>query len=87
MRAGDLVAFPVGAGGAHRLENRSEHDALVVMLSNYDPADVCFYPDSRKHVVDAADVLVRDHPQLDYYDGETEPAPALHDGSVREASA
>jgi uncharacterized cupin superfamily protein len=70
LRSGDLVAFPTNAGGAHRLSNDAPDDALVVMIANVDRGDVCFYPDSRKFVVDMTDTLVRQEPQLDYYDGE-----------------
>ena len=40
------------------------------MIASADPGDVCFYPDSQKFVVEATGTLVRDHPQLDYFDGE-----------------
>jgi hypothetical protein len=40
------------------------------MLSNIDKNDVCYYPDSRKFVIDASDLMLRDHPTLDYWDGE-----------------
>ncbi len=70
LRAGDMVAFPTNADGAHRLWNEGAEDALVLMISNVDRGDVCYYPDSRKFVVDATDTLVREEPQLDYYDGE-----------------
>jgi uncharacterized cupin superfamily protein/glyoxylase-like metal-dependent hydrolase (beta-lactamase superfamily II) len=70
LRAGDIVAFPTNAGGAHRLSNEADEEALLLLLANTDAEDVCFYPDSRKHVVEATGTLVRDTPQLDYYDGE-----------------
>ena len=70
LRAGDLIAFRTEPAGAHRLENHAAEDAIVLMIANTDPGDVCSYPDSRKFVVEATDVLVRDHPQLDYYEGE-----------------
>ncbi|HTJ24595.1 MAG TPA: cupin domain-containing protein [Candidatus Limnocylindria bacterium] len=70
LRPGDVVAFRAEAGGAHRLWNDSEADAVVLMVANTDPADVCFYPDSRKFVVEATDTLVDDHPQRGYYDRE-----------------
>jgi uncharacterized cupin superfamily protein len=70
LRAGDLVAFRTEPGAAHRLENRAGEDAVVLLIANADPGDVCYYPDSRKFVVEATGTLVREHPQLDYYDGE-----------------
>jgi hypothetical protein len=40
------------------------------MISNIDASDICYYPDSRKLVIEATDLMLRDHPVLDYYDGE-----------------
>lgn len=71
LRPGDIVAFPANAEGAHRIWNDAEADALVLMVANNDAGDTCFYPDSRKFVVEATGTLVRDHPVLDYYEGET----------------
>jgi uncharacterized cupin superfamily protein len=70
LRAGDVVAFRTEPGGAHRLWNDAEADALVLMVANNDPRDVCFYPDSRKFVVEATGTLVDDHPQRDYFERE-----------------
>jgi uncharacterized cupin superfamily protein len=70
LRAGDLVAFPCGPQGAHRLENDSDEPCEVVIFANTDAGDVCYYPDSQKMVVDQTDTLVRIVPQLDYFDGE-----------------
>jgi len=72
LRPGDCVAFPTGALGAHRIDNqRGNAPAVVLIIANSDDAgDSCFYPDSSKHVVAANHVLVRSHPELDYFDGE-----------------
>ena len=70
LRPGDCVAFVTGPRGAHRLSNDGAGDALVLAVANTDPGDVCYYPDSRKFVVEATGTLVREHPQLDYYEGE-----------------
>ena len=70
LRPGDCVAFSTDARGAHALSNEAEEEALVLLVANTDPGDACFYPDSRKFVVEATDTLVRDNPQLDYFDGE-----------------
>jgi uncharacterized cupin superfamily protein len=72
-RPGDFIAFPPDPSGAHKLWNASERDCTIVMLAATDSGDTCFYPDSRKLLVEASDTLVRDYPQLDYYDGETVP--------------
>ncbi len=70
LRRGDFVAFPVGPRGAHKLINDSEADALLLMISNVSRDDVCYYPDSKKLLVEQADLMVRDNPALDYFDGE-----------------
>jgi len=71
LRAGDCVAFSTSAAGAHTLSNDADEEALVLLVANTDPGDTCYYPDSRKFVVEATGTLVRDNPQLDYFDGET----------------
>jgi uncharacterized cupin superfamily protein len=70
LRAGDVIAFRAEPGGAHRLWNDAEEDAIVLMVANTDPGDVCYYPDSRKFVVEKTGTLVDDHPQRGYYERE-----------------
>ena len=70
VRAGDVVAFPTGVAGAHRLVNETDEPALVLIVANSDAGDACFYPDSSKVLVDVTDTLVRSVPELDYFDGE-----------------
>ncbi len=70
LRRGDCVAFPVGAGGAHRLSNDSDAPATIVLIANTNHDDVCFYPDSSKLAVEATGMILRSAPELDYYDGE-----------------
>lgn len=71
LRPGDVVAFGTDARGAHRVWNEAAEDVVVLMVANADPADVCFYPDSQKLLVEATGTIVRDHPVLDYFDAET----------------
>jgi uncharacterized cupin superfamily protein len=70
LRRGDLVAFPTREFGAHKLVNKSDATATIILIANTNPYDVCFYPDSKKLLVEATDTLVRSEPILDYYDGE-----------------
>lgn len=70
LRAGDCIAFVTDPSGAHSLFNDADEDAVVLLVANTDAGDACFYPDSDKHVVEATGTLVRNAPQLDYYDGE-----------------
>lgn len=71
LRPGDLVCFPVGAAGAHKV-TAGEQPARVAILSTKSPLGVAVYPDSRKVGVWHGDEqhLVRLEPQLDYFDGE-----------------
>jgi uncharacterized cupin superfamily protein len=70
IRAGDLIAFPTGPAGAHRLTNASAEVCEVLIFANIDEGDACFYPDSRKLLVEATGTIVRSAPELDYFDGE-----------------
>ncbi len=70
LRPGDCVVFKTCPSGAHRISNESDAPCTLIMIANIDPGDVCFYPDSKKFVVEATGTLVRAEPQLDYYDGE-----------------
>lgn len=70
LRRGDLVAFPTREFGAHKLVNHGRAPATIILIANTNPYDVCFYPDSKKLLVEATVTLVRAEPILDYYDGE-----------------
>ncbi len=70
LRVGDCIAFPTDPSGAHSLFNEADEDAVVLLVANTDEGDVCFYPDSRKHLVEATGTLVRSEPILDYFEGE-----------------
>ncbi|MGH7728437.1 MAG: cupin domain-containing protein [Vulcanimicrobiaceae bacterium] len=70
LRAGDFVAFPTAPHGAHKIVNRTDEACEILMVANSCGFDVCSYPDSRKILVEARDLIVRDQPELDYFDGE-----------------
>jgi uncharacterized cupin superfamily protein len=75
LQRGDLVRFAPGADGAHKVFNRSERTARVLMLSSAREPAVAVYPDSDKIGVwsgDPADKLMlrRTDGRVDYYDGE-----------------
>ncbi len=70
LRKGDCIAFPIGEIGAHKLRNDGSTLASIIMISNVGGGDVCFYPDSKKLLVERADLIVRSEPALDYFDGE-----------------
>jgi uncharacterized cupin superfamily protein len=72
---GEVVCFPVGAAGAHKVTNRSEERVRVLMLSTKHEPAVAVYPDSDKIGVWPGDerdnVLVRRESGVDYWDRET----------------
>ena len=70
LRKGDFVAFPTRPSGAHKLVNDGDGPCEVLMVANVDQGDICYYPDSRKLLIEPSGLILRDHPALDYYDGE-----------------
>jgi uncharacterized cupin superfamily protein len=74
-RAGVLARFPAGRDGAHKLTNRAERPARVIMFSSSREPSVAVYPDSDKVGVWPGDdrdslMLRRADGNLPYYDGE-----------------
>ncbi len=72
---GDVVAFPAGPDGAHKVTNRGDSDARFVMFSSAREPSVAVYPDSDKIGVwpgnDADQLMLRRADgHVDYYDGE-----------------
>ncbi len=75
LRLGDLVRFAPGPAGAHKVSNRSEQAARIVMFSSAHEPAVAVYPDSDKIGVwtpGGADnaMLRRRDGDVEYYDGE-----------------
>ena len=61
LERGDLVRFPAGPAGAHKLMNRSASPAKLLMFSNGREPAVSVYPDSDKIGIwpgDEADELI-----------------------------
>jgi uncharacterized cupin superfamily protein len=74
LAAGDTVAFPSGPTGAHKVTNRGEETARVLMLSTKPQVSVAVYPDSGKMLANTGNpddrLMVRRESAVDYYDGE-----------------
>ena len=75
LSRGDIVAFPLGPAGAHKVSNRGSAPARIVMFSSGRVPAVSVYPDSDKLGVwpgsDRDNLMVRRaEGHLDYYDGE-----------------
>jgi uncharacterized cupin superfamily protein len=71
----DVVCFPAGPEGAHKVTNRTEETVRVLMFSTRTETAVSVYPDSDKFGVWTGNkddnVIVRRSSQVDYYEGET----------------
>jgi uncharacterized cupin superfamily protein len=75
LQNGDIVCFPPGAAGAHRVENADAGPARVLMFSSAREPAVAFYPDSGKVGVwpggEEAPLMFRAvDGGLDYWEGE-----------------
>ena len=75
LMPGDVVCFPPGPEGAHRLDNRTGDAVRILLLSTMISPDMAVYPDSDKVGVfglpEAGSKLFRTSSAVDYYDGET----------------
>lgn len=76
LRRGDVVAFPSGPDGAHKVTNRGSEAARFLMFSSGREPAVSVYPDSDKIGVwpgSEADrvMLRRSDGDVSYWDGET----------------
>ena len=71
----DLVFFPTGPEGAHRVQNDTDGTVRVLMYSSVVYPTVTVYPDSDKIGVwttgEDDDLMVRRASGVPYYDGET----------------
>ena len=75
LEPGEVVCFPPGPEGAHKVTNRSGQRSLVAMLSSKSSPSVSVYPDSDKIGVWSGDgdvaMLVPRSAAVDYWQGET----------------
>jgi uncharacterized cupin superfamily protein len=74
LARGDLVCFPAGPAGAHKIMNRGESPARVMMFSSTRVPAVSVYPDSDKIGVfpgdEANDLIFRRGTAVPWSDGE-----------------
>ena len=73
VKAGDLLFFPAGEGGVHKLTNTSETEMLVYLdFDVVHDLDVAVYPDSGKIGIWGKDVnkVYRMDDDVPYYEGE-----------------
>ena len=77
LEAGDVVCFPVGPAGAHRLDNAGDETVRVALVSNTHKFGIIEYPDSDKIGIwerhdEALDHMIRRSPDLDYWEGSAD---------------
>jgi uncharacterized cupin superfamily protein len=75
LAQGDVVCFPVGPEGAHKVTNRTAETVRVLMISTKFEPSVAVYPDSDKIGVWPGDdrdrvMLRREDGAVEYYDRE-----------------
>jgi uncharacterized cupin superfamily protein len=75
LERGDLVCFPAGPSGAHKVANAGEQPARLIMFSSSREPSVAVYPDSDKIGVwtpnpDDRVMVRRADGHVDYYEGE-----------------
>jgi uncharacterized cupin superfamily protein len=75
LQEGEIVCFPAGPAGAHKIANRSGETVRVLMLSTMIEPAITIYPDAEKlGAFDKASgtrLLFRTADAVDYYEGET----------------
>jgi uncharacterized cupin superfamily protein len=75
IEAGDLVCFPAGPAGAHKLTNNGDEPVRMLIVSTANLPAVAVYPDSDKIGVwtpgRTDNIMVRRESGVDYYDRET----------------
>jgi uncharacterized cupin superfamily protein len=75
LEPADVVCFPEGPEGAHKVTNRTDETVKVLMFSTRTKTAVAVYPDSDKIALwtgnDADHVIVPRASNVDYYAGES----------------
>lgn len=73
LEPGDLVSFPCGESGAHKVTNGSREVARYLVFSTNPTSDIVEYPDSSKVGFGSRGRgwrTIRESESLDYWDGE-----------------
>jgi uncharacterized cupin superfamily protein len=75
LEAGDLVCFPAGPDGAHKLTNATDAPVKMLIVSTANLPSVAVYPDSDKIGIWTEgrrdNIMVRRESGVGYYDRET----------------
>ena len=72
VKAGDMLYFPPGESGAHKLTNTGKETLVYIDFDTVDALDVAVYPDSDKVGVWSPELngVYRRGDRVDYYEGE-----------------
>jgi uncharacterized cupin superfamily protein len=74
LEPGDVVCFPEGPEGAHKLTNHAAETVRVMLLSDKPGLAAAVYPDSGKIGIfppgEEDKIMVRRESAVDYFDGE-----------------
>ena len=81
LEQGDVVSFPTGRDGAHRVDNRTDSTVRVLIVSTMVGPDVVEHIDSEKVYArsyapgadppaDAVEVMVKREDSRDFFEGE-----------------
>lgn len=70
LEPGDVVCFPRGPEGAHKVTNRRVEPARIAILSTKSEVGIAVYPDSNKVGVWPPGKLFRMDDSVDYWEGE-----------------
>lgn len=79
---GEVVAFPVGEQGAHKVTNNGETPSRVLIVSEMNEPEIAAYPDSGKVMArqqapgreaTGLRAIFRQSDAVDYYEGEAPP--------------
>lgn len=70
LEPGDVVCFPAGPDGAHKVTNQGAETARIVIFSTKNSPAAAVYPDSNKVGVWPPGKLFRLDDAVDYWEGE-----------------
>jgi uncharacterized cupin superfamily protein len=70
LEPGDVVCFPEGPEGAHKVTNQRPETARIVIFSTKSDPSISVYPDSNKIGVWPPGKLFRAGDAVDYWEGE-----------------
>lgn len=70
LRAWDCVFCPAGEAGAHKVTNRGDEPARIIIWSNRSHPGTSIYPDSNKVGAWPPGKIFRLDDAVDYYEGE-----------------